>query len=89
MSDKNFFVQKHPHYFRYEKDEKSKIVDALELNFLEGANVKHDIMPASQRADTRIDQHTGGLMLDIDPPIPIRSTYLKPGDELNRINTMK
>ena len=61
-------------------DEKNKKLLALELNFLEGANVKHDVKPALETRD---------LMRDQDPEIPIRNTYLKPGDDLNQINTMK
>ena len=51
MSDKSFFIKKHPHYFRSDMDEKSKKLHALELSFLEGANVKHDAKPASETRD--------------------------------------
>ena len=61
-------------------DEKSKKLHALELNFLEGANVKQDVKPASE---------TRALMEEQDPDVPMRNMYLKPGDDLNQINKMK
>ena len=51
LSAKSFFIQKHPHYFHSDMDEKNKKLRALELNFLEGANVKHDVKPASETRD--------------------------------------
>ena len=80
MSAKSFFIHNHPHYFRSDMGEKNKRLHALELNFLEGANVNQDYKPASETRD---------LMQEQDPDVPIRGSYLKPGDDLNPINKMK
>ena len=39
ISDKGFFIRNHPHYFHSDIGEKNDKLRALELNFLEGANV--------------------------------------------------
>ena len=55
-------------------------MQALELNFLEGANIKPDYEP---------EPETKLFMSQKEPNIPDRDSYVKPGDQMNQINKIK